>query len=354
MFASASFLIIGILGGIVNVTFSAAALVLGSGEAQDRMKNWIYNYSWPPYSADEEVLRTDKWHTKYSWPLADFAKESPSYRSLMNRREAEIMKLSYCTERWESWMQFIQSRLVRNFTSFGFKKIKLPIHIFSEMRAHMAMPDLQHEINSLPDERTWPPMMFNRNNLSTKMVSMSWMHLQPLSNEIRQIHEDWISGVDLLMTGLWGPRVYQTGASLAMHLDRVPSHVIASIIHVSHDEQWELNIEDHEGNLHNVTLEEGEVLLYESAKCYHGRLKAFTGRYFANLFIHFKPKDPLFWNYSIEDVSDRVPPHWRDGCLDGPVGERFVTIFHVAFCVVFSSFFLKFNFVCVLDGLVKL
>jgi hypothetical protein len=53
--------------------------------------------------------------------------------------------------------------------------------------------------------------------------------------------------------------------------------VISSIVHIAHEydddaEQWPIEIEDHDGKLHSVALEEGQMLFYESASCLHGRL----------------------------------------------------------------------------------
>ena len=49
-----------------------------------------------------------------------------------------------------------------------------------------------------------------------------------------------------------------------MHYDKIETHVISSIVHIAHqyddnDQPWPLEIEDHDGNLHAVTLNAGEV-----------------------------------------------------------------------------------------------
>ena len=40
---------------------------------------------------------------------------------------------------------------------------------------------------------------------------------------------------------------------------------------------------------HLVYIEPGEVVLYESAACNHGRDDAYLGEAYANIFTHFKP-----------------------------------------------------------------
>jgi hypothetical protein len=103
----------------------------------------------------------------------------------------------------------------------------------------------------------------------------------------------------------------------------VQTHVISSIIHVAHEyddeaDPWPVQIEDHDGNLHSVDLAAGQVLphaicnisilsvlrmkmlFYESAKCLHGRMTTFHGKYYASIFVHYKPEDTSIWNYTIE------------------------------------------------------
>ena len=83
------------------------------------------------------------------------------------------------------------------------------------------------------------------------------------------------------------------------------THVISSIIHVAHeydddDEPWPIEIEDHDGNIHAMNLEEGQMLLYESASCLHGRRKVFRGKYYASIFAHYQPVDPAVWSYQVQ------------------------------------------------------
>ena len=38
-------------------------------------------------------------------------------------------------------------------------------------------------------------------------------------------------------------------------------------------------------------MEPGEMVLYESARCQHGRPEPFRGEFFANAFTHFRPAE---------------------------------------------------------------
>ena len=96
-------------------------------------------------------------------------------------------------------------------------------------------------------------------------------------------------------------------------IDKSETHVISSILHIDHDpmsEPWPIVIEDLQGNLNEVILESGDMLLYESSKCFHGRPKRFNGSWYTSLFIHYFPS---YWNAKdvTLDAHYRVPPTWN-------------------------------------------
>jgi hypothetical protein len=86
---------------------------------------------------------------------------------------------------------------------------------------------------------------------------------------------------------------------------QVHTHVISSIVHIAHeydndDEPWPIEIEDHDGALHAVNLQPGQMLFYESASCLHGRRKIFHGKYYGSIFLHYQPVDRSIWNFNLE------------------------------------------------------
>lgn len=80
------------------------------------------------------------------------------------------------------------------------------------------------------------------------------------------------------------------GAVLATHVDRMPL-ISSAIVNVAQDvdEPWPLEVIGHDGKAHNVTMEPGDMVLYESHSVLHGRPFPLKGRYYANVFIHFEP-----------------------------------------------------------------
>ena len=128
---------------------------------------------------------------------------------------------------------------------------------------------------------------------------------------ILPIAEAW-SGTKLVGSMAYGLRIYRNESTLNMHLDRCETHVISAILHVGHDkdsEQWPLVIEGFDGTTNEVTLESGDMLLYESSKAAHGRPKPFNGSWYSSLFIHYYPVD---WDgeQARMDAHYRIPATW--------------------------------------------
>lgn len=117
----------------------------------------------------------------------------------------------------------------------------------------------------------------------------------------KEVLEQW-TGVELSPSSLYGVRVYQEGAVLAPHVDRNPL-VISAIVNVAQDvdEEWPLEVYGHDGNAYNITMEPGDIILYESHSILHGRPFPLKGRHYANVFIHFEPLSHSTMQKSIVD-----------------------------------------------------
>jgi hypothetical protein len=88
--------------------------------------------------------------------------------------------------------------------------------------------------------------------------------------------------------------------------------VSSCIVNVAQDvdEPWPLEVYDREGNAVNVTMEPGDMVLYESHSLIHGRPYALKGNYFANIFIHFEPTGKTLYRDDMEDWTDLdFPPY---------------------------------------------
>jgi len=107
-----------------------------------------------------------------------------------------------------------------------------------------------------------------------------------------EIHEEWC-GRELEPAVVYGVRSYSAGSTLKAHFDRQDTHHIASSITLGKDHTWNLNIQDHDKQWWAVDIEPGQMIMFESGVCIHGRLDPFQGTYYDNIYTHFTYKDPF-------------------------------------------------------------
>ena len=253
-----------------------------------------------------------------SWPPpALLERELPSYSAAMAAREAEAMKLTDSQDRWDAWMFIAQARLMRNFTARQWEVVKAPAEVHSKILAQVraslgrARPEASlggqaaHSGVRGPNE----PDFLEQEHLNYWALDV----LKPL-------HEAW-AGVELEPTSVYGVRLYRDGATLADHLDIPETHVISSVFHIDSDvdEPFLLEIEDATGAYAGVDLKPGDMMFYESAKCFHRRSAPMRGTYYGSLFLHYRPKD---WPFSRNEIRFAVPPHWGDGLGRDPPPDR--------------------------------
>jgi hypothetical protein len=75
-------------------------------------------------------------------------------------------------------------------------------------------------------------------------------------------------------------------------------------------------IQDYHGNLNEVVLESGDMLLYESSKCAHGRPIPFKGSWYSSLFIHYAPSENWDGEQIKLDAHYWIPPTWEQDNTD--------------------------------------
>lgn len=109
--------------------------------------------------------------------------------------------------------------------------------------------------------------------------------------------EAW-SGVELELTDIYGMRRYEDGARLLTHVDREATHAASLIINVAQGKMrkpWNVEIYDFADRLHEITMDEGDIVYYESARCLHGRMQPLEGDFYVNLFAHYRPVGDPQW-----------------------------------------------------------
>jgi prolyl 4-hydroxylase len=150
-----------------------------------------------------------------------------------------------------------------------------------------------------------------------------------VANAIRDAMEEW-TGMKQAISSVYGIRSYHNGSILTPHVDRLPL-VSSAILNVAQDvdEDWPLEVYDHNGVAHNVTMKPGDLVLYESHSVIHGRPFAMKGNYYANIFVHFEPIGPIDASENVEIIHHNMkyPPYllpdttwdteWRDNHPNG-------------------------------------
>jgi len=136
---------------------------------------------------------------------------------------------------------------------------------------------------------------------STHMVYLPIDLKNKIFDAAKPILEAW-SGQSLVATSCYGIRVYKNDSFLRSHVDVLQTHAISAILQVAQDvdEPWGLQIHNHAGERAEYFLQPRDFVLYESAACIHGRETRMKGRYYANTFIHFRPRDN--WNFPADYI----------------------------------------------------
>jgi len=128
------------------------------------------------------------------------------------------------------------------------------------------------------------------------------------------------AGVPIEQTVMYGLRQYETGARLLTHVDRHVTHAVSLIVNIAQgnlSEPWPVEVQDHADRLHEVRMEPGDVVYYESAKALHARNRPMKGdgAYYVNLFTHYRPIGDNQW--FARPNPDGTPEPVLEDDLDG-------------------------------------
>ena len=175
---------------------------------------------------------------------------------------------------------------IKTFTKEGFKKDRLDDELFKKIKYFYDTESSKFKEEFVAGNF----IQSDETNVPSELLDLT----DDLRNEIHASLqgplEEW-SQCNLEPTFVYGIRDYKQGAVLIPHRDRENTHIISAIINVAKDldQDWPLVIEDHFYRKHEVFLEPGEIIYYESARLLHGRPYPMQGRSFANIFCHFTP-----------------------------------------------------------------
>jgi hypothetical protein len=249
----------------------------------------------------------------YTYPIDKFVPDTPGWRKLMSERLEQVSELESSNDRYEGFYQTMHSAaLAPNFTEYGFGLAKCPDDLLRALQQGIydGLPTAGLEQEGAAINGPNQPLYVSRPDLTNRVLK-----------EMQSFTEEWV-GFPLTAHNAYGFRVYRNESQLYMHTDRLMTHVISFILHIDSSEDaepWPIFIEDFHGRTHEVILTPGDILFYESSKCFHGRPRPFNGSWYTSVFVHYYPK--LDWIDAPRDMEAHyaIPPHYT---VDPPEGTR--------------------------------
>eukprot|EP00934_Nitzschia_sp_Nitz4_P003639 Nitzschia sp. Nitz4//scaffold44_size153857//28716//30425//NITZ4_002702-RA/size153857-snap-gene-0.202-mRNA-1//-1//CDS//3329552100//3629//frame0 len=183
------------------------------------------------------------------------------------------------------------NRVTRTFSPLGFKKGRLPPDVFASMGAFY----YNNAQNVVREEWKNKGVFVNWWETDVMFLQIPWNLKNIYQGRLRVMVEEW-AGVPVEQTVMYGLRQYTEGARLLTHVDRTLTHAVSVIVNVAQGnmtEPWTVEVQDHADRLHEVIMDPGDVVYYESAKCLHARNRPMMGpnAYYTNLFTHYRPID---------------------------------------------------------------
>mmetsp|Transcript_26147 Transcript_26147/g.43609 ORF Transcript_26147/g.43609 Transcript_26147/m.43609 type:complete len:446 (+) Transcript_26147:230-1567(+) len=285
-------------------------------------------------AAEVNDLNQEIYDYDVSWAVKSKTIEWPHVQSLYNgfidncrvaagtpKKAAQICEDG---ENFRLNMNSHQPTSMRNYTRMGFKKIKAPLETFRLIQDFWQTNREQHNETEWHSINTYHNMWHAPPDIVNIQLAESGGGpniTQKVWESARLTLEEW-TGMHLSPCSIWGIRIYHNDSILTTHVDRNPL-VTSAIINVDQDvdEPWPLEVWGHDGKPYNITMEPGDMVLYESHSILHGRPFPMRGRYFANIFVHFEPlgafhKDPndfssevVYQEEALDSLEEGLPPY---------------------------------------------
>ena len=207
----------------------------------------------------------------YSVSQSDLPDKQAFYDDLMDGCRKSCQ---YCTELCNDFekdriaMSIRQPQSMQNYTDLGIMKIRAPESLmklltkFWEDNKGLEYPEEWGKGNVYVNHWEMPSYMLSCEDEDLKGGGPALR--TALWDAAIDTVSEW-TGQALTTSSLYGIRVYKEGAVLAPHVDRMPL-VSSAIINVAQDvdEPWPLEVYTHDGKIHNITMEPGDLVLYES------------------------------------------------------------------------------------------
>lgn len=170
-------------------------------------------------------------------------------------------------------------------TEKGFQVIDVPPAVYSILTEFYDRSKLQEE--NYPGKENYSAQKSYLQDINQYPDKVAF-----IKEAMLEIHQEWC-GRNLKPAVVYGVRSYSDNTIFNAHFDRQDTHHIASSITLGKDAPWNLNIQDHDKQWWGVDVESGQMIMFESGCCMHGRLDKYQGTYFDNLYTHFTYEEPF-------------------------------------------------------------
>lgn len=221
-----------------------------------------------------------------------------------NHRQRDIRKEVKRTMGGE-WNKHLQVK--RTFSPLGFDKGRLPDDIFGSMRSFYY--NNRNPPHRLMEEWDSKGLYVNHWESDCNFIQIPWEMKKIWQERLKEVVQSW-AGVEIEQTDLYGMRQYEAGARLLTHVDRITTHAVSLIVNIAQGNltsPWTVEVYDHANRLHEVIMQPGDIVYYESAKSLHGRNTPLAGGYYANVFTHYRPIGDPNW-YKKENPEGTPEP----------------------------------------------
>lgn len=245
-----------------------------------------------------ETERIEEYQKRnYSWPIQQYIPPTEGWKQLMDDRLRQIAYIDNDRDRYEGYLQTISAALLApNFTEHGFGLARCPQSLINDLRhairSGVGKARLEKPVEVIEGPTPW---FIDRPDLTRRVL-----------RELQHYAETW-AGMPLTPYIAYGFRLYRNESALWMHVDKMQTHIISFILHIdSADdaEPWPIFIEDFQGRTHEVILTPGDILFYESSKCFHGRPRKLNGSWYSSVFVHYYPK------YGWQEIDHKMEAHY--------------------------------------------
>ena len=254
----------------------------------------------------EEERLQEYYARNYTWPIPQFTPNTPGWEALMRHRLRQVEEIDDQMERFEGYAQTISAGLIqRNFTEHGFGLARAPEELMEALRKAIrdGVAEGPREEYYIPVIEGLRPWFIDRPDLTQRVLK-----------ELHHYSETW-AGMELTPEIAYGFRLYRNQSNLHVHVDKPETHVISFILHIDSSEDaepWPILIEDFHGTTHEVILTSGDILFYESSKCFHGRPRKLNGSWYSSVFVHYYPKHGYKGVFDPDGRAYAIPPHWQE------------------------------------------